>query len=78
MYLLTFKIRQLFILCYVVLMFIDLFIDWGNPSRLTPVMLLIDLGKPYKLPVGYRTSSLDLVSQVEVEVIRFQTLYKYI
>ena len=42
-------------------MFNDLFIDWGDPYRLTPVMLLIDLGKQYKLPVGSRTSSLDLV-----------------
>ena len=48
----------------VVLMFIDLFIDWENPSRLTSVMLLIDLGKPYKLPVGSRTSSLPLVTAV--------------
>ena len=45
-------------------MFIELFIDWGNPSRLTPVMLLIDLGKPYKLPVGSRTSSLLLMTAV--------------
>ena len=45
-------------------MFIGLFIDWGNPSRLTPVMLLIDLGKPYKLPVSSRTSSLPLVTAV--------------
>ena len=36
----------------------------GNPSRLTPVMLLIDLGKPYKLPIGSRTSSLPLVTAV--------------
>ena len=61
MYVLTFKVREL---CYIVLMFIDLFIDWGNPSRLTPVMLLIDLGKPYKLPVRSRTSSLPLVTAV--------------
>ena len=39
-------------MCYVILMFIDLFIDWGNPSRLTSGMLLIVLGKPYKIPVG--------------------------
>ena len=31
---------------------------------LTPVMLLIDLGKPYKLPAGSRTSSLPLVTAV--------------
>ena len=62
MYALTFKVRELLILCYVLLMFIDLFIDWGNPPRLTPVMLLIDLGKPYKLLVGSRTSLLPLVT----------------
>ena len=44
MYVLAFKVRELLIMCYVILMFIDLFIDWGNPSRLTPVMILIDLG----------------------------------
>ena len=64
MYVLTFKVRELLIMCYVVLMFIDPFIDWGNPSRLTQVMLLIDFGKPYKLPVGSRTSSLSLVTAV--------------
>ena len=51
-------------MCYVVLMFIDHFTDWRNPSRLTPVMLLIYLGKPYKLPVGSRTSTLPLVTAV--------------
>ena len=50
-------------------MFIDLFIDWGNPSRLTPVILLIDLEKPYKLPVGSRTSSLDLVTDVKFKLV---------
>ena len=69
MYVLTFKVRELLNLCYVVLMFIDLFIDWGNPSRLTQVMLLIDLGKPYKLPVGSRTSSLDLVTDVNFKLV---------
>ena len=52
-----------------VLMFIDLFIEWGNPSRLTPVMLLIDLGKPYKLPVGSRTSPLGLVTDVNFKLV---------
>ena len=66
MYILTFKVRELLIMYYVVLMFIDLFIDWGNPSRLTPEMILIDLGKPHKLPVGSRTSSLPLVTAVIV------------
>ena len=51
-------------MCYVILMFTDIFIDWGNPSRLTSVMLLIALGKPYKLLVGSRTSSLSLVTAV--------------
>ena len=69
MYVLTFKVRELLILCYVVLMLIDLFIDWRNPSRLTIVMLLIDLGKPYKLPVGSRTSSLDLVTRVKFKLV---------
>ena len=52
-----------------VLIFIDLFIDWQNPSRLTPVMLLIDLGKPYKLPVGSKTSSLDLVTGIMFKLV---------
>ena len=69
MYVLTSKVSELLILCYLVLMFIDLFIDWGNPSRLTPVMLLIDLGKPYKLPVGSRTFSLDLVTGVKFKLV---------
>ena len=69
MHVLTFKVRELLILCYVVLMFIDLFIHWGNPSRLTPVMLLLDLGKLYKLPVGSRTSSLDLVTDVNFKLV---------
>ena len=51
------------------LMFIDLFIDWVNPSRLTSVILLIVLGKPYKVPVGSRTSSLDLVSDVNFKLV---------
>ena len=51
----------------VVLMFfiihsIDPFADWGNPSRLTSVILLIDSGEPYQLPVGSRNSLLDLVT----------------
>ena len=64
MYVLTFKVRELLIMCYVVLMFIDLSINWGNQSRLTPVMLLIDLGKHCKLPVCSRTSTLPLVTAV--------------
>ena len=72
MYVLTFKVREFMIMCFVLLMFIDLFIDWGNPSRLTPVMLLIDLGKAYKLPAGYRTSSLPLVTAVMFyEILEF-------
>ena len=46
-------------------MFIDLFMDWTNPSRLTPVLLLIDLGEPYKLAVGSKTAPLDLVTGVK-------------
>ena len=65
-------------MCYVVVMFIDLFIDWGNPSRLTPVMLLIELGKPYKLPVGSRTSSLPLVTAVMFYKILESIQYIYI
>ena len=67
---LTFKVRELLILCYVVLMFIDLFIDWGNPSTLIPVMLLIDLGNPISyLAVGSRTSSFDLVTRVKFKLV---------
>ena len=63
-------------MCYVVLMFIGLFIDWGNPSRLTSVMLLIDLGIPYKLPVGFRTSSLPLVTAVMFyKILEFLEVY---
>ena len=51
------------------MMFVDLFIDWRDPSRLTPVMLLIDLGKPCKLPIGCRTSSLDLVTDVSFKLV---------
>ena len=69
MYVLTFKVRELLILCYVVIMFMYLFIDWGNPSRLTPVMPLIDFGKAYKLPIGSRTSSLDLVTDVNFKLV---------
>ena len=49
MYALIFKVRELLILCYIVLMFINLFIDWG---------------KPFKLPVGSGTFSLPLVTTV--------------
>ena len=50
-------------------MFIDLFIDWGNPSRLKSVMLTIDLWKPYQLPVGSKTFSLDLVTGVKFKLV---------
>ena len=36
MYVLTFKVRELLILCYVVLMFIDLFIDLGESLLANP------------------------------------------
>ena len=61
---LTFKVKELLIMCYVLLMFIDLFIDWGCPSRLTRVTLSIDLGKSYKLHVGSRILPLSLVTAV--------------
>ena len=50
-------------------MFVNLFKDCGNPSRLTPVMLLIDLGKAYKLPVGSRTPSLYLITDVNFKLV---------
>ena len=34
-----------------------------------PSLLLIDLGKPYKLPVGSRTSSVDLVPGVKFKLV---------
>ena len=64
---LTVKVRELLILCYVLLMFIDL--TRGNPSRLTLVMILTVLGKNYKLPVGSRTSSLNLVTDVNFKLV---------
>ena len=43
MYVLTFKVGELLIFVLCVIVFIDPFMDWGNPSRLTSVMLFIDL-----------------------------------
>ena len=69
MYVLTFKVRELLICVLCIMVFIDLFMDWGNPSRLTPVKLLTDLGTPCKIPVGSRTSSLDLVTDVNFKLV---------
>ena len=43
MYVLTFKVVELLIFVFCVMVFIDPFMDWGNPSRLTSVVLFIDL-----------------------------------
>ena len=69
MYVLTSNLREILISVLCVVMFIDLFKDWGNPSRLTSVMLFIDLGEVYKVPVGSRTSSLDLVTDVNFKSV---------
>ena len=40
------------------------------------MMLLIDLGKPYKLPVGSRTSSLPLVTAfIFYKILEFLLVY---
>ena len=54
--------RQLTLVYEVYMITLLLIIDWGNPSQLTSVILLIDLGKPYKLHVGSRTSLMDLAT----------------
>ena len=48
MYVLTFKVRELLIFVLCVIVFIDPFMDWGNPSRLTSVILFIDLGEAHR------------------------------
>ena len=48
MYVLTSKVRKLLIFVLCVIVFIDPFMDWGNPSRLTSVILFIDLGEAYR------------------------------
>ena len=47
---------------FIIIQSIDQFIEGGNPYRLTSVILLIDLGKPYHLAVGSRTSLMDMVA----------------
>ena len=75
MYVLAFKVRELLLL-----MFINLFVDWGNSSRLTPVMPLIDLGKPIREMLSEnhnalrkdgpcKRSTLDLVTDVNFKLI---------
>ena len=80
MYVLTSKVRELLIFVLCVMVFIDPFMDWGNPSRLTSVMLLIDLGTPCKIPVGSRTSSLDLVTDINFRLFLYDSrgFYKWI
>ena len=67
MYVSTFKVRELLIMCYVVLMFVDLFIDWGNPSN-NPSDYISRLGET-QLPVVSRTSSLNLVTDVNFKLV---------
>ena len=45
---------------------IDLFIDWGNPSGLTSVIVF---GEPYRLPVGSRTSLVNLVTGAAFKLV---------
>ena len=47
-YVLTFKVRELLIFVLCVKVFIDPFMDWGNPSGLTSGILFIDLGEAYR------------------------------
>ena len=48
---------------------IDLFLDWGNLSGLTSVILLIDFGEPYRLTVGSRTYLVNLVTGVAFKLV---------
>ena len=43
----------------------DPFIDWGDPSGLTSVVLLIDLGNP----IGSRTSLVNLVTGIAFKLV---------
>ena len=52
--------RFFFVLCS-----IGLFIDWGNSSGLTSVILLIDLGNP----IGSRTSLVNLVTGIAYKLV---------
>ena len=47
-YVLTSKVRELLIFVLCVIVFIYLFMDWGNSSRLTSVILFIDLGEAHR------------------------------
>ena len=67
MYVSTFKVRELLIICYVVLMFVDLLIDWGNPSN-NPSNYISRFGET-QLPVVSRTSSLDLVTDINFKLV---------
>ena len=66
MYVLTFKVRELLILCYLVL-FIDLFIDWGNPSN--NLSDYISRFGETQLPVVSRTSLVNLVTGLKFKLV---------
>ena len=63
---LTFKVRLLLTMCYVVLMFIDLFIDWGNPSN--NLSDYISRFEEIQLPVVSRTSLVNLVTGFKLDL----------
>ena len=70
MYVLTSKVRELLIFVLCVMMFIDLFIDWRESlsANLSDVIYRFG-GKAYKVPVGSRTSSVDLVTDVNFKSV---------
>ena len=57
MYVLTFKVGELLIFVFCVIVFIDLFTDWGK-SPLSGYVRFVET----QLPVVSRTSSFDLVT----------------
>ena len=63
MYVTIFKVRELLILCYVLLMFVDLFIDWGSPSN--NLSDYISGFVETQLTVVSRTSLVSLVAGVK-------------
>ena len=65
MYVLTFKVRELLI--FVILMFIDLFIDWGNPFN--NLSDYISRFRGTQLPVVSRTSLVNLVTGVSFMLV---------
>ena len=67
MYVLTFKVRELLIMFCVVLMFIDLFIDWGNPAN--NLSDYISRFGDTQLPVVSRTSSVNLVTCLKFKLV---------